>query len=413
MIQPSIIKIFTIFSLPHNYNFLEMNRLLSILKRPILATFFGVLVILALHFVFPSYINGLNRNVGLEVKYLWDSEHADQVLNERAAFSEFARRPITSGIQVLLNQYLEFPYQFSFNLIVFVSLFLSCLVIKNIFSLLNQSYSIAHISIYGFLFSYATLFAFMAPMHTYDEPLQFLFILLAFFFYLKMDSLAAALLFSFACIVRESSFILFPFFLLTEKRSFRLYFYWFLPLLIYVLFFRYALPDWVQRESIYFNSQNRLLGWTENFKNWKSSLISITNLFLVLALPILLIRKNLSRLSNQSRIIFRYSEWLLYLNAFLVLVSGLAKEPRLFALPLVLIWPLLPESVNKIYTSYCKQKVSWLVISLIATLSFMFSFLLFGSALGKGGILFKAYLFVYLLVWLSLLFNLHKEKSTL
>lgn len=199
------------------------------------------------------------------------------------------------------------------------------------------------------------LMAYFAPIYTYDEPLQYVFLLLALGAYANKRHAWSVVWFSGAMLARESSVLLFPSLLwyawnqavqggTGSRRSFLARaVVLVLPLLVYATFLLYYLPA----AGIVDRSREDLGGrfsfFDCNFGDGDMAGESLCFAFLAVGLPVFLIaRYALSTACSADN-----RRWVkafligLVLNTAVVLVATKAREARLFVLPLMLVLPLL------------------------------------------------------------------------
>lgn len=291
---------------------------------------------LALHFA-PVWENMLNR--GAET---WDEQPLpyDYLETVIAAHSDgsdpaFARRPLTTwGIRALRAAGLA-PKQ-AFILIGALGFLLAGLLVFRIARQVGATEGGALLSQALFHGSPTVLMAWFDPLYTYDEPLQYAALLLALLLLLRARWAPFALACALALLARETSLLLLPAFVLLAPRR--------RAALVAALIAVAAFLTWLAlaplgasaseltadlaRRSGYaaLNLSTARLGETIGF------------LLLVLALPVFLATRRSTPVPAAWRRAFLL---VLLLNTVLVLVGAYAREARLFALPLILLWPWL------------------------------------------------------------------------
>lgn len=187
-------------------------------------------------------------------------------------------------------------------------------------------------SLAAFFLSFTVLFSFVTPNDSYDEAAQYLFL------FLGLNALAAgrdfsfALLFFMALLTRETSALLLPGLLPLGWRGKKSAWKFALPLIAFALYYftRDAAPD-----------PNRFLYGARNFKDGKTAFESFVSLGIALALPLALLgsARRLGIMRNHGPWI-RAFWWSAALNSPVIFLTAYARESRLFALPLVFLWPL-------------------------------------------------------------------------
>ncbi len=361
--------------------------------RTVIPAVVGLFLIFCIHAVLPSYFNGKQRNENFRIAPLWDNDSAALFYKDHITFHEFARRPLTTSAQRILHDALHLPYQAAFTLIAVCALAGCCYFLALISDAWNNDSGSGRIAIIAFLSSFTTLFAFLRPMHSYDEPLQFMLLLISIYCLDRNSNFVSILAFVTACITRETSFLLWPYFLWAAKKW--KVAWWLAPPAFYVGWLLMAAPASLA-EAITFTKSTRLLGWTENFAGLSRSIASVTNLILVVGLPLLLLWRHYYRFSQKDRLTIRIAVIVIAINSVMVFAFGLAREPRLFALPMILLWPLLPAPILQAYDDLRRSMPSKVFIG--AVLSAAFAFAVYEPAGVRMGYLFQAYLALYLFI---------------
>ncbi|MGC4022301.1 MAG: hypothetical protein QM734_10305 [Cyclobacteriaceae bacterium] len=354
-------------------------------------------------------MNGNSKNTSLKLESFWNNNVADRIYHDRTDFSEFAKRPITTGIQKILNVYLKIPFQFSFNLIVLTSLFFSCMILSRIAKKMDSSRQ-NYLAIYFFILSCPILLGFLGPMHMYDEPVQFFLILLSMLMFIQKKELLAVIIFSIACVSRETSFLLLPYFLINRELSAK-QLLWFIPIIVYFLFFFLILDFNLRNQSIDFTTQTRFNFFKENFFDLKTSLVSLINAFLVIGLPLIVATRAYQEETKANRRQIKLFLVIVIVNTILVFITALAKEPRLFLLPLLLIWPMIPSFISKSIAEIRELKLDRVKIIGYILISLILAFAIYQPAVGKIGFLFKSYLSIYTFTIILFSFEITNKKT--
>jgi hypothetical protein len=169
------------------------------------------------------------------------------------------------------------------------------------------------------------------------------------------------ILFTLALITRETSLLLLPGLVLflptiSEKvvdsstsNRILLYFKILMPLLFYGLYLLLFMNTYGQFGATKLEIESRYSCFLENFESTRNTVESILSLFFALGpfVYLLVFQKiayNTKVLKNNWVRAFVLS---LILNTPLVILTAFARESRLFALPLLLIWPLFAQLFRK------------------------------------------------------------------
>jgi hypothetical protein len=316
------------------------------------------------------------------------SKHSDSMLNERnhvisnafltsqiqyhKELPPFARRPLTSWlIDTTANTFgirlgvafiwVNFTLVFcSGILLFFLSRKLSISYDGNIGSKVsppegkNDSYwtGIGNMVIYFLGFS--ILFAFFTPLFSYDEPLQYTMIFASLLAMYHRKWLLYTIFFTLALIARESTIFLMPalvlFFLDPSKKSIFPVTTEFtkklgvilIPVVLYAVFlflFIWKMNLWTGTSE---EMTDRISCFASNFKDQKSTMESLSSIFLVLGLPLYFIMVTVGRSEiDPAGKKYLNAFWLTFtINTPIVLLTTFARESRLFALPLFFLWPI-------------------------------------------------------------------------
>ncbi len=289
-------------------------------------------------------LNGFQRH-GRGIETLWNDEYGVSLCLDRLQLCEFYRRPLMYRLQMQLFTW-GIPYQFSFVSIAWMAMFVSGLLLCNIAKHLGAREKLLPWVLGVYYTHFTIVFAFFDSMSTYDEPLMYLCLTLAFSVLLRKGLWYSFPFFLLAGIGRESSFFFLPLlFFYDFGQSLRNRIVFCVGLLLaYFLYLRWYLPPELAAQSKTFLWQDRPFAWKQNFRNGYEAIQSLLCMFLSTGIPLFVlhaIRKAVDR-SEKLNTILRFTLLLLVANNIIVLTFGLAAEARLFALPLILGWPLMP-----------------------------------------------------------------------
>ena len=257
----------------------------------------------------------------------------------------FSKRKITVFLIEKASTTLAISLADAFVLINYFLLFLHGILIYFISKTLLCSEENALRNILLYYVSFSIIFIFFPPIYSFDEPLHYFILLLTLLSFLKRYWFVGIVFLSLSCIVRESSLILLPFFVFYGWQNYKPK-YSFLhvlpvvivPCLVY-LSYRIVVSD--KGFSTHDELILRGTALKANFKNLSETTESLFSLCNTVIFPVVLLFRNLKK----RKIVYEHKgyinsiKWILLFNSTLVLVGMLAKESRLFFLPMLLLVP--------------------------------------------------------------------------
>lgn len=320
---------------------------------------------------------GLSLVCTLLIFGLHMSENMDSMLNENnnrisngfltsqikyhKEFGPFARRPFTTWAIEATSEIFNMRLGVAFIPVNFFFLFLSGVLIYFLSIQLNANKRQGLLNMVCYFLTFSILFAFFPPVFSYDEPLQYCFILLGLIAFVQKKWPLYVVFFTLALITRETTVLLLPALLLflpgfhpsvkkfVAIKHLRLYVLLLLPLLGYGIFiaiylWKFQLVDATKAEML-----SRYSCFLENFENTKNSVESVVSFVLCLGTFlyfafIFLTRKNTELF--QKKFVYAFLLTIL-INTPIVFLSSFARESRLFALPLFFIWPMFSSLFGK------------------------------------------------------------------
>ncbi len=273
---------------------------------------------------------------------------------------DFKKRPITTFLIEFVANVFELRIALAFVVVNFLFLFLCGFLIYYLAKLYSLSHSESMLSALFFYCSFSVLLAYFIPIATYDDPIQYFFILLSFIALKQRQLIFFSLSFTIAIIARESSIILLPGIVLfildidfskvfQEKikimkrlvvEAFPVIFYF-----LFLVWFYSENPE-IYEESKNYLKENRFGVYEKNFRNIGNFIRTFLSFSSVMLLPIsLLIIFKKERFNNRLTNAF----WLtVVLNTGVVLLSVFAEESRVFALPLLILFPIFGGYLVKV-----------------------------------------------------------------
>lgn len=296
---------------------------------------------LALHFA-PIWENMLNR--GAET---WDEQPLpyDYLETVIAAHSDgsdpaFARRPLTTWSIGALNAIGLTPKQ-GFITIGLLGFLLSGMLVFGLARQVGAGERTALLSQALFHGSPTVLMAWFDPLYTYDEPLQYAALLLALLLLLRARWVAFAMAFAVALLARETSLLLLPVFVLLAPDRRAALLAGLLGVAVLAVWLALA-PMGASAPELTADLARRSGYAALNFSRARIG-ETIGFLLLVLALPLFVALRGPSAVPAPWRRGFLLA---LLLNTPLVLVGAYAREARLLALPLIVLWPWLGAALH-------------------------------------------------------------------
>ncbi|MBC8769521.1 hypothetical protein H4O18_16100 [Arenibacter sp. BSSL-BM3] len=392
-------------------------------------SFLFVLMIYAIHML-PVSDSMLNEN-NTKLSHVFLASQ----IRYHQEFAPFARRPLTSLLIEGSSGIFGVTLGESFVLVNLLLLFVSGILIYIISIKLNATKGQALFNQVAYFLTFSILFAFFPPVFSYDEPLQYCLIMLSVLALIQQKWRHYVPLFLMATIARESTVFLWPGLVIifsglslksknmwsptVRKKLFLL----FLPLPLYGIYlgiFLWATGIWKETSEVV---ANRLSCYFENFGTYSSSVETIVSFFLVLGPSLYFLYmsmkpKAFTLLEKKYVLAFLVA---LVINSPIVMAATLARETRLFALPLFFIWPLVGQLFGKDLTLLSRPGLyldcfkNWryrILLLALCLINYMVSFKLYVPSFPAKDNFFNEYLFVLLLM-ISLHFVLvtFKDKN--
>lgn len=322
------------------------------------------------HYVFPSMLNNFQfaQNL-LSYSERISHDYLQFVYDYHTTFVAFAVRPITSFLLEMVHSIFHLSYGNSFILVNFFFLWLVGILIYRLSRQWKYEHREALLSMGFFFMSFTVLFSFFSPIYSYDEPIQYLAFLLALFFWVKKKWVAFVLCMVLALIARETTIFFLPaLFLfplhLESKKFYKTNFFRCiilgLPVLLYFIFHKFFVHLKGLDTILGGYNAERFEHFFFNFQNFQYGIESIIVLFTVLAIPLVMIflfKKQIAQNMFEKNLVRAFMITAL-INTTIVLLTARAREARLFALPLLFLWPLFGKylllfcsEVKRFYTS--------------------------------------------------------------
>lgn len=337
-----------------------------------------------------SMINFSTSSQNINHKFISD-EYLTTAVDYHKTLPAFARRPFTTNLTELVskNTFLSIGESF-----VFVNFFFLLICGSTLFYLSNillNNIQFSYISVILFYFSYTILFAFFPTIYSYDEPIQYFLIFISLIAVLNKKWILYILSFSLSLITRENGIFLLPsiaLFLFTfhfkkekirSKNNLKNAFLLILPVAIYIGYLYSFILFTGGEEETKSELLDRLSLFNYNFQDQQFSIETLISLFLAVGFPLYILywytKENFLTSSEQKMV--KSFLLCLIINSFLILTTARAREARLFALPLVFLWPILGKylfheiQIFKSLNLIKRIVKNWIFMSLLFVLIFI------------------------------------------
>lgn len=374
-----------------------------------------VLFIFGLHML-PVSDSMLNENDTRLAKTFLTSQ-----IRYHQEFAPFARRPLTSSLIEATSGVFGITIAASFVWVNLFLLFISGLLVHKVSLGLNASKGQALFNMSAYFLSFSIVFAFFPPLFSYDEPLQYCFLFLALLAIINDRWVFFCLFFLLAMVARESSVFLFPGFILVglglkvlpslswSGSVIRKWTFLFLAIplyAVYLLLFFWKTGLWTESSTL---EGGRLECINDNFGTLGKTIETLFSFLLVLApwLYFLWVRQRSEPFTMEHKRFVQAFFIALIINTPIIMLATLARESRLFALPLVFLWPLAGQLFRKELTLLLRWDLyrevfgSWsnrLYFTGLFILNYLISFKVYLPSFPGEDNFFNEYLFMLFLL---------------
>ncbi len=325
---------------------------------------------LLVHYLLPNGLNGYHQSGRTLESFMLEEmsyRHNDPV---------FSRRLLTSFLIDQLHFGLKMSYWRSFLIVNFGLFAVFGFLLAKIALGFQQTIREIIASLIVFFTGFSVIFAFCSPIYSYDEPLQYCFLALTIIGIQQKNDFLILLGLVASFFARESSVLLFPsfYFIIVSMKNnekneksnlenaknnekhldfikklinWRYIFLFLIPTILYLLFY-YKFYGKMAGDT------GRWIAWKGNFRNLTYTLESIFSCLLVLLLPCVMVFKNWKKNIDAQKKMWILGFFLaLFCNTIIVFIATTAREARLFALPLLLVFGfsggLYRISIKKMY----------------------------------------------------------------
>jgi hypothetical protein len=296
-------------------------------------------------------INWKTETVNKEHRII-SNQHLTETVISHKTQTAFAKRPLTTYFIEVLAFHTPLTIGEAFVAVNFGLLFFCGIALFYLARLLLENTQLSNFSVLFFFLSFTVLFSFFPTNYSYDEPLQYLLIFLSLAALVRKKWGLFILCFSLSLIARESSIILLPaiawYFMefewknLFRSESIKKILAVILPVIIYAVFL-YVITNMlgIGKESTE-DLNGRFSHFLINFQNQEYAVESLLSLALAVGVQVYFLLSYLADnpLSPMEKKLVKAFLLSLIFNTIIVLSTTLARETRLFALPLVFIWPI-------------------------------------------------------------------------
>lgn len=372
-----------------------------------------IIGILLINFILPSDLNGWTLHLNFDPRALLNDEYLAEQVRWGLADSEFGRRPLILNVLRYAVKWTGWSYILVFLIVQVFGLGVCCCLIWHLRKYAGgQAGPLAYLL--PFLCVFPQVFLFVAHAHTFDDLYQYAALLLALTALLTGRNTLLLLSLVAASTIRETSLPFLPAFaylLHTIGRR-----PWWYALLLPGLagfgalgFLYWYIPDDILEATLAFTSSRRFTGWRGNFGSWVRVSETISLVVFILSPFGYLIWRYWRELTQ--RVINRYLIYafipLAVVNTLIVFVAATAAEARLFYPPLLLLFPALASTWQRIGEHLLGGVKQWRTLPLARLVAVILVVqLLYHPSVGGTGYAFRAYVvvwsvFMFLLVWTS------------
>jgi len=336
-------------------------------------------------------------------------------------FAPFARRPLTSALIEASSSVFGITLTESFVWVNHLLLLISGLLVYRISLKLKGTRNQALFNMSAYFLTFSIVFAFFPPVFSYDEPLQYCFLFLSILAVIDGKWLYFCMFFFLSMIARESSVFLFPGFILiglglktlpsfrVSSSVIRKWLLLFLPIPLYILYliiFFWKTGLWAESSTL---EGNRLECLDDNFGTLAKTIETLFSFLLVLGPGLYLlfvIQGSKAYITVMQKRFIQAFFIGLVINTPIIMTATLARESRLFALPLIFLWPLAGQLFWKEFTLLTRADVyldvfrNWtnrFYLLALCGLNYLISFKVYVPSFPAKDNFFNEYLFLTLL----------------
>ncbi len=328
-------------------------------------------VLVFLVHVIPAANSMINRRVAdIDLEERWIStEYMEQVVELHRTEPAFERRRFTTACIDGLDALTGVGVAKAFVIVQFGFLWLSGMALYG-YAQVVISHKKAITALLAYFLGFSVLFAWHVPIYSYDEGAQYTLLFVAMAAFFKGRSWIFLVLFSMAALVRETSFFLLPgltWLVWVQEK----YGAWLpgrtlhplvrmlplaMPVVIFLLY-----HNILAGRSPFAAHPGMDLMFEHNFRDPSMAVESLVYFMLVIGVPAYAWRVHLRSVlvgNGQDQMIKAFVISMV-INTVLVVLLAQAREARLFALPLLFLWPLLGEAWRTFFKQLPPDKNLW------------------------------------------------------
>lgn len=312
----------------------------------------------------------------------------------------FKKRILTTGLTELTAKLFDIRPSMAFVILNSVLTVLNGIILGFLSLSITKSLKNALFGLFAFYLSFPILFSYFHPIYTYDEPLQYTFLLGSALLWIRGKKFLSFILIILATLTRETTLIIiffYPFIFNYENRALidKLR-----EGILFVLVTTFLFVFYIKYFNWTFNYEldHRVNAILSNFGSNERTIEGLTSFFLVTGLPVLIILISGNCFSKIKRPLLLA----ILTNSIIVFLTANAREARLFYLPIVMFLPFAGAFIEGYVSVIGRFKMRGFNKILVAVFTvyivfwIWFSFYVFDSSIGNSGEgLFKAYLFIY------------------
>ncbi len=300
---------------------------------------------------FSSRVDSMLNDSNHQISDVYLQEVVDYHKTEQT----FRCRPFTTWAVEKTSEITNVSIGTSFIFVNYFFFALSGIVLYFLSKSLGSKTNYALINVVVFYLCFSNIFAFFVPVYSYDDPLQYLCVFAALYFYFKEQMLAYILFFTIALISRETTILLLPglilffqfkkgstFKTIFQPKSLLKLFLLVIPVILYVSFSHYYAMIMGVGVGI---EDTMLIRFTLFDINFETPANGIENFISIYAVCGFALYFTYCTLKNSKSTVQNYNflqAFLLtfLLNTLVVIFFAKVREARLLAIPLFFIWPL-------------------------------------------------------------------------
>jgi hypothetical protein len=300
-----------------------------------------------------SMINFTDETLNLKHNSI-SNDYLAITVNLHKTHPAFVKRPLTTTLVDLIANNTALTIGESFVLVSFFLLFICGITFFYLAkTLLNDSRS-SYLSQFLFYLSFSVFFSFFPTNYSYDEPIQYFLIAISLIALLKEKWGLFVLAFSSSLIARESGILLLPsiaFYMiplnlkisqLFSLENLKKLIYLTIPVVIYIIYLKIFISQVGIQEETKSDLNGRFSHFFYNFQNQQFAIESVISIFLAVGFQVYILFEYITEntLDVKEKKMVNSFLLALILNMLVVLTTTRARETRLFALPLVFLWPI-------------------------------------------------------------------------